>query len=114
MRFRVEPEESAFEQYIIVENLGTGILSWMATPSVSWLEVSPEAGVAVGPDMPCESSAPCERSPTISIMPDPTRMPQGTQTATVRIEAPGTNQAQTVTVTVVSVVRIGVPGVTRN
>jgi hypothetical protein len=114
MRFNVEAEDSIFEQRIIVENEGTGILSWMATPSVSWLDVSPQSGVAVGADMPCDSDAPCERSPTIAIIPDQTTMPQGTQTATVRIEAPGTNQAQTVTVTVVSVVRIGVPGVTRN
>ena len=114
LRFRVEPEQSVSPQSITVSNSGTGVLSWIATPSVNWLDVSPATGVAVAADMPCGSGAPCERSPTISIRPNPSKMPQGTQSATIRIEAPGTNDVQTVTVTVVSVIRIGVPGVARN
>jgi hypothetical protein len=64
--------------------------------------------------MPCTADGFCERSPVIAISPDPSKTPQGTLTASVRIEAPGLNQAYTIPVTVVSVVRIGVPGVTRN
>jgi hypothetical protein len=114
LQFRVAPEESVASQSIRVSNTGTGVLSWMATPSVDWLTVTPAAGVALGADMPCTADGFCERSPVIAISPDPSKTPQGTQTATIRIEAPGLNQAYTIPVTVVSVVRIGVPGVTRN
>jgi hypothetical protein len=70
--------------------------------------------VAVGPDLSCASSSPCERSATVTVSVDPTRLPPGTNQATLTILAPGIKRSYVVTVTTVAVIRIGVPGVTHN
>jgi hypothetical protein len=114
IRISYSPETGAQSTTLTISNTGTGILSWMAIPSASWLVPSPVAGVAVGPDLPCAPSSPCERSATVTVSVDPTRLPPGTNQATLTILAPGVNRSYIVTVTTVAVVRIGVPGVTRN
>jgi hypothetical protein len=72
------------------------------------------AGVAAGPDLSCAPSSPCERTATLTISVDPTRLPPGTNQATLTILAPGINRSYAVTVTTTAVIRIGVPGVTHN
>jgi len=114
LQINYPPETGAQSANLTIRNTGTGILSWMAIPSASWLVASPAAGVAVGPDLSCASSSPCERSATVTVSVDPTRLPPGTNRATLTILAPGMNRSYTVTVTTVAVIRIGVPGVTRN
>ncbi len=108
------PETGAGSATITIRNTGTGILSWMAIPSAPWIVASPVAGVAVGPDLSCTSSDFCERSATVTISLDPTRLPPGTNRGAVTITAPGINRSYVVAVTSVAVIRVGVPGVTRN
>jgi hypothetical protein len=108
------PETGAQSATLTIKNTGTGILSWIAIPSASWLVPSPVAGVAAGPDLSCAPSSPCERSATVSVTVDPTKLPPGTNQATLTILAPGINRSYVVTVTTVAVIRIGVPGVTHN
>ncbi len=110
----VSEEKTIAPQEVLITNQGSGILSWMAVPSASWLQVSPPAGVAIGPEVPCAAGASCKREATITIAINPAALPEGTQTATVRIEAPGIDEKQTIKVTAASVVKLGVPGVTRN
>jgi hypothetical protein len=114
IRISYSPETGAQSATLTISNTGTGILSWMAVPSASWVVPSPVAGVAVGPDLSCAHSSPCERSATVTVSVDPTRLPPGTNQATLTILAPGINRSYVVTVTTVAVIRIGVPGVTHN
>jgi hypothetical protein len=114
IQINYSPETGAQSATLTIRNTGTGILSWMAIPSATWVVPSPVAGVAAGPDLSCASSSPCERSATITVSIDPTRLPPGTNRATLTILAPGTGNSYTVTVTTVAVIRIGVPGVTHN
>ena len=108
------PETGAGSTSLTIRNSGTGILSWMAIPSVPWLVASPLAGVAVGSDLSCASSSPCQRSATVTVTVDPTRLPPGTNRASVTILAPGINRSYVVAVTSTAVIRIGVPGVAHN
>ena len=114
IRISYSPETGAQSATLTISNTGTGILSWMAVPSASWVVPSPVAGVAVGPDLSCAPSSPCERSATVTVSVDPTRLPPGTNQATLTILAPGIKRSYVVTVTTVAVIRIGVPGVTHN
>ena len=114
VRISYSPETGAGSATLTVKNTGTGILSWLAIPSAPWVVVKPVAGVAVGPDLTCASSSPCERTATLTISVDPIRLPPGTNQATLTILAPGVNRSYAVAVTTVAVIRIGVPGVTHN
>jgi hypothetical protein len=114
VRISYSPETGAESATLMIKNTGTGILSWLAIPSAPWVVVSPAAGVAVGPDLSCAASSPCERAATLTISVDPTRLLPGTNQATLTILAPGINRSYAVTVTTVAVIRIGVPGVTHN
>jgi hypothetical protein len=114
IRLSYSAETGAGSQTLTIKNTGTGILSWLAVPSAPWLVASPMAGVAVGPDLSCAASSPCERAATITISVDPTMLLPGTNTATVTILAPGINRSYAVAVTTVAVIRVGVPGVTHN
>jgi hypothetical protein len=89
-------------------------LSWLAISSAPWVVVSPAAGVAVGPDLTCAASSPCQRTATVTVSVDPTRLPPGTNQATLTILAPGISRSAALTVTTTAVIRIGVPGVTHN
>jgi len=114
IRISYSPETGAGSTTLTIKNSGTGILSWLAIPSAPWVVVSPMAGVAVGPDLTCASSAPCERTATLTISVDPRRLQPGSNQATLTILAPGINRSYAVAVTTTAVIRIGVPGVTHN
>jgi len=114
IRISYSPETGAGSTTLTIKNTGTGILSWLAIPSAPWVVASPMAGVAAGPDLSCAPSSPCERTATLTISVDPTRLPPGTNQATLTILAPGINRSYAVTVTTTAVIRIGVPGVTHN
>jgi len=101
-------------QEVNISNRGSGILSWMAVSSASWLQVSPVAGVAVGPDLPCSAGAPCEREAKLTLTINPSALPKGTQTAEVRILSPASDETQTIKVTVASLMKLGAPGLTKS
>ncbi len=96
-----------------VQNAGTGILSWYAVSSEPWLIVKPYTGAAVGPDLPCANGVPCDRASTLEISVDAARAPPGRRQAAVRVQALGSNQTMIINVDVSQVIRIGVPGITR-
>jgi hypothetical protein len=108
------PESGAGSQTFTIQNSGTGILSWLAISSAPWVVVNPAAGVAAGPDLTCAASSPCQRTATVTVSVDPTRLPPGTNQATLTILAPGISRSAALTVTTTAVIRIGVPGVTHN
>ncbi|MDZ4277819.1 MAG: dockerin type I repeat-containing protein [Dehalococcoidia bacterium] len=56
---------------VTISNTGSGILAWRAKPAQPWLHLNKQAGVALGPGVPCSAGAPCDRSPTIKITVDP-------------------------------------------
>jgi hypothetical protein len=114
VRISYSPETGAGSATLTIKNTGTGILSWLAIPSAPWVVASPVAGVAVGPDLSCAPSSPCERSAIVTVTVDPTRLPPGTNQATLSILAPSIKGSYAVAVTTVAVIRIGVPGVTHN
>lgn len=99
---------------INIDNIGTGVLAWYALPSEPWLIVKPYAGAAVGLELPCAPNVSCERSGMLEVSVDPTKAPAGKSTAAIRIQALGTNQAIVINVEVSQVIRVGVPGITRN
>ena len=101
-------------QEVIISNQGSGILSWMAIPSASWLQVSPMAGVAVGPELPCSPGAPCEREAKLTVTINTAALPKGTQTAKVRVSSPASDETQTITVTIASLTKLGAPGLAKN
>jgi hypothetical protein len=74
-----------------VRNSGTGILVWSAAPSANWIVVDPPAGVALGSDMPCNTSAGCSATSAVTISMNPVLLPQSTASGTVTIT--GTNAA---------------------
>ena len=99
---------------IAVSNRGTGVLSWSAKSSASWLTVSTAAGVAIGSDVFCAAGAACKRDGVITLTVNPASLPRSNQRATVRIIAPQTGETQTITVTISSSIRMGLPGVAKN
>lgn len=101
-------------QEVIVSNLGSGVLSWMAVPSAPWLKVTPPAGVAIDSALPCAPDAPCDRQARLTISVNPSLLTGGTQRATLRIVAPGTGETWSVNVSIVSIMKMRVPGVMRN
>lgn len=92
-------------------NAGTGILAWQAKPQPSWISVDKQAGVALGPDVPCNPGAPCERSPVLTITVDAARAPPSGENGWVDIESLTTGQVWRVWVLRGDWLnRIGVPG----
>jgi hypothetical protein len=59
---------------ITIANAGTGIEAWRVSADKPWVHLSQQAGVAVGPDLPCASMAPCERTTSLVISIDPTQV----------------------------------------
>ena len=108
-----DDNKTAAPQDIAIGNPGTGVLAWGATSSASWLKVSPPAGVALGSDVYCSDPA-CQRNGTLTLSIDPAALPSGARRATVRVFSPQTGQTQTITVTIASTVKVGVPGMTKN
>ena len=110
----VRPGQSATPAEVKISNTGTGIVPWRVSSNKSWIKVSQQAGVAVGDEMPCSPAAPCNRSATLKISVDPTKV-LGSDAAVVRIQGLGqTGDAAEVAVFVQVTVAIGVPGTTRN
>lgn len=99
---------------VSILNAGTGVLAWYAVATEPWINLGPYTGVAVGGDLPCAPNVPCDRAGRIDISVDPSRAPPGRRSGAVRIQALGSEQAIVVNVEVSPVVRIGVPGVTRD
>jgi hypothetical protein len=52
---------------VTISNDGSGILSWRTKAAKAWVNVDKIAGVALGQEVPCATSAPCDRSATITI-----------------------------------------------
>jgi hypothetical protein len=101
-------------QEVKINNLGTSILAWGATTSASWLTLSPPAGVAIGNDVYCLAGNACQRSGTLKIAVNTSALPSGTKRATIRVYTPQTNDTQTITVSIASIGKTGVPGIVRN
>ncbi len=80
---------------VTISNAGSGIMSWRVTPEQTWIRVNKQAGVALGPYVPC--GAPCERQPAVTIRVDTTRAPP-TGTGRVRFESLTTGEVRWVDV----------------
>ena len=108
------PGESSGQATVTISNPGTGILSWLATANKSWIKLSASAGVAVGPDLVCLPSSPCNRSATLTISVDPSQL-LGSDAGVVHIEGLGeAGGSQDVAVFVRTNIALGVPGVAKN
>ena len=108
------PGQGSTVEIVDVANSGTGVLAWYAIPSVPWLNVTPYTGSAVGSDLPCDRDSPCNRTDRLEISVDATKAPPGRRTVQVTIQSLGTPQSTVISVDVSQVVRVGVPGVSRN
>ena len=110
----VRPGQSATPADVRISNIGTGLIPWRVSSNKSWIKVSNQAGVAVGSDLPCKQGAPCERTATLKISVDPSKV-LGSDAAVVHIQglAPGAKSAD-VAVFIRINVAVGVPGTTRN
>ncbi len=110
----VRPGQSATPAEVRISNDGSGIVPWRVSANKSWIKVSQQAGVAVGSDLACKPSAPCERTAVLKISVDPSKI-LGSDAAVVRIAGLGGGGAtQDVAVFVKVNVAIGVPGTTKN
>ena len=79
------------DQYTItLSNTGTGIASWRASADKPWITLSDQAGVAVGADLACQPSSPCDRNATLQISIDP-KLLLSNNSATVTIRGLGPN-----------------------
>ncbi len=114
IKIGVAPESGATVELVNIFNQGSGVLAWYATPTEPWLKVLPYASVAVGEELPCERDAPCNRVGRISITVDASQAPPGARTASIRVQALGTDQSMIIEVEISKVIRLGVPGVTRH
>jgi hypothetical protein len=101
-------------ELVEVTNGGSGVLSWYATTTSPWLKIAPYTGVAVGANLPCEPDAPCERKGKMELSVDTTKLPGGTTTGQIVVQALGTDQQRVINVTVTSVTRLGAPGIRRD
>lgn len=97
-----------------ITNTGTGILPWRASANKPWIKLSQQAGVAVGGDLTCSPAAPCDRTGTLRISVDPTKV-TGSDAGVVRVQGLGQDgTAADVAVFIRINVAIGVPGAARN
>jgi hypothetical protein len=110
----VRPGQSATAAEVRISNIGTGLIPWRVSSNKSWIRVSNQAGVAVGNDLPCTAGAACQRTATLKISVDPSKV-LGSDAAVVHIQGlgPGAKSAD-VAVFIRINVAIGVPGTTRN
>jgi len=110
----VRPGETATPAELRISNTGSGIAAWRVTANKSWVTVSQLAGIAVGENLPCQPSSPCDRSATLRISVDPDKV-LGSDAAVVTIRGIGHGaRTQEIAVFVHANVAIGVPGTTRN
>jgi hypothetical protein len=110
----VRPGQSATPADVRISNTGTGIIPWRVTSNKSWIKVSNQAGVAVGNDLPCKPGAPCERTATLKISVDPSKV-LGSDAAVVHIQGLGPGGVGADLAVFIRInVAVGVPGTTRN
>jgi hypothetical protein len=110
----VRPGQSATPADVRISNTGTGIIPWRVTSNKSWIKVSNQAGVAVGSDLPCKPGAPCERTATLKISVDPSKV-LGSDAAVVHIQGLGPGGVGADLAVFIRInVAVGVPGTTRN
>jgi hypothetical protein len=110
----VRPGESATPAEVRISNSGSGIVAWRVTANKPWVTVSQVAGIAVGDNLPCLPSSPCDRAATLQISVDPDRV-LGSDAAVVTIRGIGHGgRIHDVAVFVRANVAIGIPGTTRN
>ncbi|MBF6599613.1 MAG: hypothetical protein IVW36_03775 [Dehalococcoidia bacterium] len=108
------PNESATPATVTISNLGTGIAAWRVSTNKPWLKTSLQAGVAIGPDLPCLPTSPCQRTATLQISVDPRQL-LGSDAGIVRVQGlGGAAGAQEIAVFVRTNVALGVPGLTKN
>jgi hypothetical protein len=110
----VRPGQSATPAELLISNDGTGIVPWRVSTNKSWVTFSTLAGVAVGDDLTCLASSPCDRSAELKISVDPRKV-VGSDAAVVKIKGLGVN-GKTVEVAVFIRVNvaIGIPGTSKN
>lgn len=110
----VRPGESATPAEVTISNSGTGIVPWRVTSDKSWIRVSQQAGVAIGNDLKCKTSSPCERTATLKISVDPSKI-IGSDAANVTIKGLGVQETNANVAVFIRVnVAIGIPGTTKN
>jgi hypothetical protein len=114
VRVGFAPGSGSSVEVVNILNDGSGVLAWYAIPSDPWLTILPYTGAAVGGELPCAPNTPCERAGRMEISVDVTKVPPGRRTASIRVYAMGTDQFMDVKVDVVPVIRVGVPGITKN
>jgi hypothetical protein len=111
---RPDAGPSGLRGTVEVTNSGTGILVWSASTSANWIIVDPPAGVALGSDVPCSTTAGCRATSSVTISANPVLLPQSAASGTVTIM--GSNAAgapATVTVNVVADFDAGASGTSR-
>lgn len=110
----VRPNQSATPAELRISNNGTGIIPWRVSSDRSFIVVSQQAGVAVGSDLECLRTSPCERTATLKISVDPQKI-LGSDAAVVKIEGLGEGGRRVEIAVFIKVnVAIGIPGTTRN
>ena len=110
----VRPGESASPAELLISNEGSGIVPWRVSANKSWVTFSQLAGVAVGDDLTCLSSSPCERTAALRISVDPRKV-TGSDATVVKVKGLGIN-GKTIEIAVFVRVNfaIGVPGTSKN
>jgi hypothetical protein len=114
VRVGYEPGHGSTVEVIDVSNVGTGVLAWYAQGSVPWLTLSPYTGVAIGGELPCTPGSACDRVGHMQVSVDASKVPPGRHKAAVLVRHLGGAQTTVVEVEVIEVLRVGVPGVSRN
>jgi hypothetical protein len=114
LKIGVAPGSGSTVETLNIDNTGTGVLAWYATPSEPWLVIKPYTGGAEGSNLPCAPGVSCDRTSHIEVSVDPRKAPLGRASAAIRIDVLGTNQSQIINVEVTQVIRVGVPGVVRH
>ncbi len=75
---------------ITITNPGTGIEPWRVSADKPWLTLDQQAGVAVGTDLPCLPTSPCQRAATLTISVDTSKI-SANDSATVTLRGLGPN-----------------------
>jgi hypothetical protein len=110
----VRPGKSASPTEVRITNRGTGIVPWRVSANKSWVTFSSLAGVAVGDDLTCLASSPCDRDAVLKISVDPRKI-IGSDAAVVRIRGLGEGGKHVDVAVFIRVnVAIGIPGTTKH
>lgn len=102
---------AAAKATVTVENRGSGILVWTATPSANWIVVDPPSGVALGPEVACGG---CSRSATFTVTLNPAALPQAVTSGSITISAAnGSSAPVVVTINASADFELPAPGTSR-